>query len=277
MALRLIPLSQDTLSIAQEIRIWRGMGLGVPYDLLRLVRRNGKVEGRYSWWWPVFPRELIARLETTPIDAVLRYGREGQCSRPRRVGAAEGCDLYLLTKPDWQVMWDSLTALGVWTLPDQSALPRDSVLVFDGSSMTVEVRDGRRYRSYAYNNPDVHAHPAQHLAAAIERIDFRLDLSTPRPKQERTVEGKLDVRHNDVSFTPCRSNRTIGATGGFSPIVHSAMTRAGKDSTYHAVFFVRMRGMLAYPGLAKEWRSPYPDVFESDTVLQATEWGQHRC
>jgi len=58
----------------------------------------------------------------------------------------------LSPKPGWKQLWSQLVDAGLLTLPDSSQL-KDEVLVCDGTSYVVEVKQGSVYRTYAYLNP----------------------------------------------------------------------------------------------------------------------------
>jgi hypothetical protein len=176
-------------------------------------------------------------------------------------------------------MWDSLEALGVWTLPDQDDLPRDSIMVFDGWSMTVEVRDGPRYRSYAYSNPDAHKQPEQVAASALGQMDNELFKWLPRPANERVYRGRLEVGPMVSEFTVCGSRIPWEASGSLGLALDSARMRlAGRDTAARRPYYAELRGMLAYPGLAREWERPYAEILEVDSVLLVEDLKpEHRC
>lgn len=254
----------------QEVRIWTGLALGVPHNLLRLTRRGGRVEGLKALYWSLesgHPNPGTGA-DPVPIDAIVRYHIAGRCGPPKRVGGVEACQVHFTQRPDWRALWDSLEALGVWTLPDQDDLPRDSLLTLDGWAMTVEVRDGGSYRSYAYSNPDAHRHPAQVAAAAIGRVDGHLWSLVPRPGNERRYRGRLDVGVGWSEFRVCGTNAIWGVQGRLGARLDSLRTNAaGQDSTARHIYYADLRGMLAYPGLAGQWDTPYSEILQVDSVL----------
>ena len=274
--LRQTPLPDEI----QEIRIWTGLALGVPHDLLRLTRRGNKIEGLKALYWEVERKETgeSATAPGVPIDAVVRHTIEGRCRPPRRYGDVEACRVVFTNLPDWKAIWDSLAVLGVWTLPDQDALPRGSGMSLDGWAMTVEVRDGRRYRSYAYSNPDGRRHPAELAAAAIGRIDDSVWTLVPRPRNERRYRGRLDVGAGWSEFRACGSGTVWGVQGRLGNRLDSLrMKVAGQDSTARHVYYAELRGMLAYPGLAREWDTPYTEILQVDSVFTVRASSPERC
>jgi hypothetical protein len=263
---------------SEEIRIWTGAALAVPEVLLRLTRRGDKVAGSMAWHWRLEePDTAVNGKQTVTIDAVMRYSNAGRCRTIRRFGDAEACMIRLTGPPDWRAMWDSLDVLSVWTLPDQSELPRDGKMPLDGWSMTVEVRDGPRYRSYAYSNPDAHQHPAQVAAAAIGQMNLLLAKLIPRPSNEHLYRGRLEVGPGVSEFAACGSDTVWEVYGSLGARLDSAgMLRAGQDTTGRRAFYAELRGMLAFPGLAKEWGRPYGEILEVDSVLLVEEWTSPR-
>lgn len=195
-----------------------------------------------------------------------------------RSGDVEACRVHFTRRPDWGAVWDSLEVLGVWTLADQDDLPRDSTMTLDGWSMTVEVRDGARYRSYAYSNPDAHRHPAQAAAAAIGRVDRYLWSLVPRPRNERRYRGRLEVGVGWSEFRVCGTSAIWGLQGSLGARLDSLRTKAaGLDSTARHVYNVELRGMLAYPGLARQWSTPYSEILDVDSVLTTEASVSARC
>ena len=274
--LRRTPVPKGT----QEIRIWTGLALGVPHDLLRLTRRGNRVEGNKAWYWFVesVQDDTRGEEESVPIDAVVRYSTGGRCGPPQRSGDVEACLVHLTKRPDWRAIWDSLEVLGVWTLPDQDELPRDSTMTLDGWAMTVEVRDGARYRSYAYSNPDAHRHPVQVAAAAIGRVDWHLSSLIPRSQNERHYRGRLEVGADWSEFTVCGTSTVWGVQGSLGARLDSLRIRpAGHDSAARYLYYAELRGILAYPGLARQWNTPYSEILEVDSVLIARDWRSRRC
>jgi hypothetical protein len=66
-------------------------------------------------------------------------------------------------------------AAGLWALPDESALGGEPSVAVDGWSLTVEVRDGARYRTYRYYMPRADAErPEERRAAAIGAVFLKV-------------------------------------------------------------------------------------------------------
>ena len=264
----------------QEVRIWSGLALGVPHDLLRHIKKKNEIDGVKAMYWEVERKDADAgaQLAGVPIDAIVRHTIEGRCGPPKRYGNVEACWVVFTKRPHWKAMWDSLEVLGVWSLPDQDDLPDDGSMTLDGWAMTVEVRRGNRYRSYAYSNPDGRRHPAQVAAAAIGRIDDSVWSLVPRPRNERRYRGRLDVGVGWSEFRACGSGTIWGVQGRLGNRLDSLrMKVAGQDSTARHVYYAELRGMLAYPGLARYWNTPYAEILEVDSVFTVRASSPERC
>ncbi len=101
-----------------ELRVWIGFGMN-RLEGLRITRRSNE-------WSAVYVKED-------------NHGRAGSTYE---------------TQPSvsWDSLWDTLTRLGLLTLPDQSEL-KTMVHVLDGVSYVVEYIVGGDYRAYMYLNP----------------------------------------------------------------------------------------------------------------------------
>lgn len=173
------------------------------------------------------------------------------------------------------MLWDSLTKLTMWTLPTLASLPPDSVMVFDGWWMSVELRYGNHYRSFGYGNPDAHKHPTQQLAARIGRAPQMIWRLVPEPARIRTYRGRLDLRPGRVgSFTACGSTERWGVSGELGTLWSFP---EGTDTATVRSRLAEVRGMLAAPGLAVMWRSPYNDVLQVRSVTSSSEWTDRSC
>ncbi|MES2306421.1 MAG: hypothetical protein V4558_12980 [Gemmatimonadota bacterium] len=149
-------------------------------------------------------------------------------------------------------------------------------LTMDGTTMTVEVRDRGRYRSYEYSNPDARAAPPERLAAAIEAIDGRLDIVYRRPAHEMLVRGKLEFVRGGVFLTRCGSDTLMEARGSLGRSLDSLRAKAYQDSTIVRAFLVRVRGMQPNLALPARRRLREFAQFNVDSVLSAEGWAERR-
>lgn len=270
-ALGLVPLRRLALPEGDaEIRIWSGWGIMAADRMVRLSRHGDRVDGGAGWHWKVDPHPAW-----TTIDATLRYQHSGQCNALKRAGDVEGCDARMARRPPWESLWDSLTRLSVWTLPDQATLPSDGLNFFDGWGMVVEVRSGGYFRSYSYSNPDAHRQPEQKLAAQIARlVDGIWDLVTPS-SQTRTYRGRLNVKsRRGATFVACGASDRWKTGGNLDTLWYHSPP---DDSTTVKSFFVVLRGMLSQPNPRIRRGAPSGRRLEVDTVNTATAWVGKHC
>jgi hypothetical protein len=140
-----------------EMRIWIGFGLRADEQVLILSTSPGQ---------PAKGRALIYFNDDDSdyVTALLR-----QCEAPRRGMGLVVCDAPLPRPADWDAIHTRLRQLGAETLPDESAMPTES-LVLDGTSMVVEVANSDHYRAYAWSNPDQRSEPQAQVAAEIMQV-----------------------------------------------------------------------------------------------------------
>lgn len=142
---------------ATEIRVWTGFGLKIDQQVLILsTSPGGSVKGN-----------ALIHFEDDDGDYVAALLR--QCAAPRRGMGLVVCDAPLSQPGDWDVIHARLQQLGIETLPDESAMPTES-LVADGTSMVVEVANAEGYRAYAWSNPDQRSEPQARVAAEIMHV-----------------------------------------------------------------------------------------------------------
>jgi hypothetical protein len=170
-----------------------------------------------------------------------------------------------------------LEADSVWTLPDQKSLAAPPVPVLDGDMISVEARRGTEYRAYGYANPGANPQPeAKHAAALMGAFDSLKRLA-PKSSSIRTFRGQFIGEHGRAALITCGSTIEWGLEtnlGVLTPRPDSAGDTL--SDTLHRSY-VEVRGMKALPGLAKQWRSPYPEVIEVDTVLTVKPWRKSEC
>jgi len=135
----------------KEIRVWVGFGIVSSEDLLILkVDKKGKVTGRKILIYNRDPENWEGDEEA------LNEFLEGIYIRCDVIGIhnhIESCGLKKNQIYDWSKIYNKMEKLDIWTLPDESALPQPEILILDGFSLVVELREGYSYRAYRYGNP----------------------------------------------------------------------------------------------------------------------------
>ncbi|MDQ1422079.1 MAG: hypothetical protein QOJ52_4041 [Acidimicrobiaceae bacterium] len=125
-----------------EVRVWIGFGV-VPLEAFRLRRDGSQWSAQHV------------------IDTVQKAG-------PANVRAAS-------PKSGWATLWRDLTHLGLLTLPDSSALPREEEMILDGESYVVEISQNDSYRTYEYSNPQFQRWPeAKKIVQIVQTLHREL-------------------------------------------------------------------------------------------------------
>ena len=267
---------------SRELRVWFGGGIGWPEDLFRFQIKNGKVRGQWIRYWSVAVDE-DAPPEAADFPAVVRYNLEGRCESIRSLDRTAVCFARFTRRPDWSALLAKIDSEGVWTLPGAQDLPKEhlpngmQIFVSDGYEMTVEARDGLRYRSYAYNNPETRKQdPAKH-AAAITAAFATIGKFIPPNTNTRIFRGRYTPGTAYSRFINCGDTTTWGLSLPMDP---PRMPRNGAhdflpDTMFSA--YAEVRGMKAYPGLARDWDTPYPEIIEVDSFLVLKPWRKEEC
>lgn len=249
----------------REIRISNEGGYFSPDRFVRLVETGGRVRG-----------EVITHVELSgsPAEdslwtAWMRYSEGPRCDAIRSrsvapesdvghsgVTAVLACLAQFREAPDWAAVWAALEAHGVWTLPDDSALPWDSIITNDGWTLQVETHDGQAYRTYAYSNPDPH-HPVweepRHAAAIGDVLDRQVYARLlPVGGRGRYRGHAIATAAGSALFFPCDASGPWLLTFTRRTPVKDRLERDG-------VLFLETEGLLDMPGRYSNHRVFLPD------------------
>lgn len=149
----------------REVRIWTGGGEDDSGSLVLIRKQGSRVTGAsYHHRRPFSARLLHPRNAEDSADAAIamsadqenqdsmraRYG----CGPLRLSGRVRYCTGRLARGRTWADLLAVLDGLGVQTLPDQSWLDPPLPMVLDAWSITVELLEGSRYRTYGYTSPE---------------------------------------------------------------------------------------------------------------------------
>ncbi len=159
-AIGLEPLSEVELPLGhEEIRLWL-VGNMKP-KLVRLTQANGSVGGEVF----IHLGDIGETRHPGPSRArseAIKQAYAARCHDYQTVGNQASCRGYFPLEPNWELFYRQLRLDQLWELPDQYIARRrpDNF----GSlgwieSLTVELRQGDRYRAYSYDNV---SSPSQH-------------------------------------------------------------------------------------------------------------------
>jgi hypothetical protein len=151
---------------SSEIRIWIGFGVVMPDEMLRLQRDSqGEIVGEVLVYYP-------SDLTYMKANDAKRFRRNimRNCTNLRKGGEKDVCTATFKSVPNWIDLYSRLAHLGIATLPDESELANQEIVVNDGVAMVVEVRNGSDYRAYGYSNPSFRDEAEAQSAAQIIRV-----------------------------------------------------------------------------------------------------------
>ncbi|HEU0012261.1 MAG TPA: hypothetical protein VFQ45_01185 [Longimicrobium sp.] len=241
----------------REVRVWIGGGLGVPEHLYRFVADDTAVAGEVVLYWDA------ARLGGPParFHDLLVERHAGRCGAVAMRDEMAACRALFTRAPEWGQVLAAAEAAGLWSLPDDSALPADGVVSLDGWGLTVELRDGASYRAYQYGNPQAHAWPE---ARQAERIagEVRGLLALVRPSDLVRVYRGTTTGRRGAEFVDC-------ATGASWELSYDLAELARRDGIVFptrndpsARYQVEVVGELTPEWLAREWGARLPRVLQ---------------
>lgn len=142
------PLSETSLPLGtREVRVWKGFGFFVPDVVTRIHVAGSAVTGTRGAFW-----------STSLPDGIPVYERGSVGGRTcRGTAASEDAEVcvFVADTTDWRLALARADAAGLWTLPDETALPGwdEEIIRSDGWSVIVELRHGADYRAYRYWTP----------------------------------------------------------------------------------------------------------------------------
>lgn len=169
----------------REIRFWLGGGIAIPETLIRLTIDGTRVRGeviRYlgetlpdrdanpSWraFMDSVPDWLRRDFGCPDVATDTLHYPGAQTGYQQELVAV--CTARYPREPDWPALLQELEMHHVWTLPDDTELPTlANIVSTDGSGVTVEAWDGRRYHSYTFGDTNLIPAPEARDADAIQK------------------------------------------------------------------------------------------------------------
>lgn len=241
----------------REVRVWIGGGFGYPQSLYRFVERSGRVRGTLLRHWPTAAPGDTLGIHGETFDDLIRYDQSTRCTKFRTADRAGTCEASFTRTPNWKRVLRDAEGEGLWTLPDQSALPNDRIAVFDGWGITVELRDGDAYRAYEYDNPGSHpswARQASHVIA-IARIMQSVNALVPSGAQ--SYRGITSGKYGS-GFARCGAKEAWRFDGSLSDYwkrhpADSARTARDSSGRYEVVVTGHLSPEWLMTGWGKEF------------------------
>ena len=262
-AAQLRPLRAVTLPEGRrEVRIWIGGGIGYPQELYRFTDDGRRVRGEYILYWPAPPADTSeGETPGETFHEIMILGQAGRCGGFRRSADTGICRALFTREPDWRAVLQRAEAGGLWTLPDESTLPGNVPMVLDGTSMTVELRDGRTYRAYQYDVPNRRGAPESERITEIARSLNAIDSLLRTPDSERTYRGITSGRYRS-EFRDCASGDRWQFDDDLAHMANSAGIPFVHGSDTTARYVVEVIGQLTPEWLARQFEAKYPKVLQ---------------
>jgi hypothetical protein len=175
------PLLRDSGALGgarREIRLWMISDLGAPDLVMRVVDGPGGAAGEVALWWPGASPPGENDSAPDGWEAERGFARRMRadlasagCTGDGKEAALETCRFTGPENPDWGAILARIDQLDAWTLANPATLQPPMRGGWHGTTLVVEVRDGERYRSYAYWCPSLFPHvPEARRAAALARL-----------------------------------------------------------------------------------------------------------
>ena len=294
---RLAPLDRRVLPPGErEARIWVE-GPGMPSEMFRRVARGPRVTGEIVLYWDAPPPDAACgEPPGETMHDLMRYALPGRCGP-----IADGADMAMCRgrftrAPDWRAALQALDADGLWTLPDRSTLPKRDFVVNDGWGIIVELRDGARYRAYAYDDPMFGGTGEEQRAARIGARLREIARLLRDPDVHRDYRGiytgpvgpaaRLDL-DSTATFRACGASESWGVSGwigelpALRDVVPAADSGARRPNERPRApvrrLYVETRAQLSPAWLARRWASPFPRVLQLREVRVARPWTASGC
>jgi hypothetical protein len=242
-----------------EVRVWIGGGIGYPQSLYRLSIDRGEVTGELIWHWPI--RELFSEGGSRTSDDLMRHANAGSCTDFRRDEATGVCRAILEPEPAWAEVLRDAEQAGLRHLPDESTLPPDGSIALDGWSLTVELLEGRFYRTYHYGNPQHRAWPEARLAERIADIFRSLDERIPPAEVEGVYRGTMRLFGHRL--IPCDGTEPWRLSSHLGTLAQKSLLVLPESES--STYVVTVRGDRMPEWLARE------RDYGTHRVLQPTE------
>ncbi len=270
----------------REVRIWIGVAIAIPMQLYRFVDHGGRVTGELIYHWPASPPDtaLGERPGETSHDLMLHILR-GRCDRFAVAEETGICRARFTQTPDWSRVLRTAESHGLWTIPDQSTLPPDSIMVFDGWSIVVELRDANGYRSYRYDTPESHrkwpsAAQASEVANALGAIDSLLAPSDVN----RVYRGVTTGRYRSA-FRSCDGDNMWEFHSDLRALARNAPPRiralfpddSSGVASDSSLFYVEVFASLTPEWVARDWGSSFPRALDVMELRDARPWTGVEC
>lgn len=148
--------------VRREIRMYVGLGMGIPSRMVRLWQDDRGEHGRFGLFWHTSNLPWSQDVFRAYVDSTY------DCRATTGSGVVNVC--WLDGRPNresWKNVLASLDTLGIETIQ----IPADPKVGLDGWMIVVEVRTRDGYRAYSFWSPDsTSKDPSERAAANMDVI-----------------------------------------------------------------------------------------------------------
>lgn len=220
-------------------------------------------------------------------DLFAPYGcSPGHCDRFAAAEQTGICHARFTRTPEWGRVLHTAESHGLWTIPDPSTLPPDSVMVFDGWTIVVELRDANGYRSYRYDTPE--SHPRWPSAAQVTEVANALGAidSLVAPSDANRVYRGVTTGKYESAFRPCDGGAELefhsdlrGLVRNAPPNASAALPDSAADTTATGdqLFYVGVLAQLTPGWVAPESGSDFSRVLQVLELRDVRPWTGVEC
>jgi hypothetical protein len=188
----------------REVRLWM-VGFGAPDQVMRVVDGPDGATGEVALWWPGASPFVGSDSALDGWKAERGFARRMRadlaaagCTGDGRQAALETCRFTAPGNPEWDAVLARIDQLDAWTLANPATLQPRMRGGMHGTTLVVEVRDGERYRSYAYWCPSLFPRvPEARRADALARLfdpflaKWREQMIERMAEQERERQARV--------------------------------------------------------------------------------------
>ena len=148
--------------VRREIRVYTGLGMGIPSQIVRLWQDDRGDHGRFGLFWPTSQLPWSKEVFRAYVDSTY------DCRTTTSSRTVNVCWLdERQNHESWKSVLASLDELGIETIQ----IPANPKTGLDGWMIIVEVRTPRGYRAYSFWAPDSTSRdPGERAAARVATV-----------------------------------------------------------------------------------------------------------
>lgn len=252
----------------KEIRVWIGGGFGAPEFLFLFRKKKQVAEGTLHLFWR---SNQGNRPEGETFHDLMMYSYTGQCENFRLKSEVGTCEALFTKEPDWEKIFEKITDIGIWELPDASKYDKEPEVLEDGSVVinietdgriiTVELHDGQDYRSYQYSNPQSKDWPEAKKILQIEKIVNSIKSDLKSSAVTKNYKG-ITQGYYKSAFNVCESNEIweFRAAGNIESLARRAELELPEPGRYG--YLVEVLGAPSPEWLASRRESEFVRILQ---------------